>query len=224
MNLTFSCYFADKPVMAKNPMLSKSASDLGETAKLTCESRAVPNVTFAWKRPGSSASGVLENSTKFEVVNVAIDLLNYRSELRIKNVTHKDYGTYECIARNSEGISRTRVILDVKSRPDPPSDLHVVNVTHNSVHLAWNPGFHGGMDQYFRIKYSKAGSYRTLTHDVYPANIQDEILTGLEPGVQYSLHIMAFNNIGESNYTEGPPVIVRTSGKKPCHLDSIITV
>ena len=68
------------------------------------------------------------------------------------NVSEDDYGQYECTARNTEGVSRHRVTLDVKSRPETPSELRVTNVSHDSVNLVWTPGFHGGMDQYFRIK------------------------------------------------------------------------
>ena len=40
---------------------------------------------------------------------------------------------------------------------DPPSALRVVNITHRSVQLEWQPGFHGGMDQYFRLEYNSNG-------------------------------------------------------------------
>ena len=218
----------DKPQMRKTPLTSKSASDLGETARLVCEAKGVPNVTFSWSRPGgaghviisdyTSASASSENG-KYKVNSVALDPLVYRSEFFIYNVTHKDYGSYECVARNSEGVGRSQVLLDVKSRPDPPSDLRVLNVTNRAVHLAWVPGFHGGMDQYFRIRFSRTdggimnGGGVTKYDDVYPANADQTILTGLEPGVQYGLSIMAFNNIGESNYTSAPQVIVRTASE-----------
>ena len=106
-------------------------------------------------------------------------------------------------------------MLDVKSRPDPPTGLKVTNVTHNSVHLTWSPGFHGGMDQHFRIKYVKTkerDGRMFQTHDVYPANVHSAVLSGLEAGEQYQLRIMAFNNIGESNYTSRQPVIITTPG------------
>ena len=50
------------------------------------------------------------------------------------------------------------------------------------------------------------------THDVYPANVNEAILHGLEAGQQYQLRVMAFNNIGESNNTSGQPVIITTPG------------
>ena len=216
--------------MRKTPLTSKSASDLGEVARLVCEAKGVPNVTFTWNRAGggnghilmSDYSSTSSNSSpdgKYKINSIALDPLNYRSEFFIYNVTHKDYGSYECVARNTEGVGRSRILLDVKSRPDPPAELHVVNVTNRAVSLAWVPGFHGGMDQYFRIKYSRTdgkpmqGGGVIKYDDVYPANADRAILTGLRPGVEYGLSIMAFNNIGESNYTSSGEVIVRTSSK-----------
>ena len=161
----FYFFLIDKPQMRKTPLTSKSASDLGETARLVCEAKGVPNVTFSWSRAGGGGGHILlsdysststsSQNGKYKISSIALDPLNYRSEFFINNVTHKDYGSYECTARNSEGAGRSRVLLDVKSRPDPPTHLHVVNVTNRAVHLAWLPGFHGGMDQYFRIRYSR---------------------------------------------------------------------
>lgn len=54
-----------------------------------------------------------------------MDPLTWRSEFTIFNVTNTDYGDYECVAKNSEGSSRHRILLDVKSRPDTPTQLQV---------------------------------------------------------------------------------------------------
>lgn len=89
--------------------------------------------------------------------------------------------------------------------------LRVENVTHDSVFLSWEPGFHGGMDQFFRIRF-KDSHDEVKYYDVYPANSVSTILDNLDPGQTYSLSVMAFNNIGESNYTN-QPVLVQTSGK-----------
>ena len=48
----FLNFFTDKPVIKKNPLTDKSAADLGETVRLVCEARGVPNVTFYWGRVG----------------------------------------------------------------------------------------------------------------------------------------------------------------------------
>ena len=39
-------------MIKKNPLTDKSAADLGDTVRLVCEARGVPNVTFYWGRVG----------------------------------------------------------------------------------------------------------------------------------------------------------------------------
>jgi len=41
-------YFSDKPIIVRSPLTSKAASDLQQTARLVCEAKGVPNVTFIW--------------------------------------------------------------------------------------------------------------------------------------------------------------------------------
>jgi hypothetical protein len=110
------------------------------------------------------------------------------------------------------GVTRHRIALDVKSRPDNPAFLHIVNVTHNSAHLVWTPGFHGGMDQYFRIRYTVLANGDARYFDVYPANEPFVRLPDLKPGTSYEMAVMSFNNLGESNYTD-KSVIVTTSSE-----------
>ena len=105
---------------------------------------------------------------------------------------------------------------------EPPLNLRVLNVTHREVHLEWEPGFHGGMDQYFRLQYhpnkllTPSDSSKKYW-DVYPANAKSAIIRDLDPGVEYSIDVMSINNLGESNFTF-KPVIVTTSSKNfhPC--------
>lgn len=54
-----------------------------------------------------------------------MDPFTWRSEFTIFNITNSDYGDYECFAKNSEGLSKHRILLDVKSRPDTPTQLQV---------------------------------------------------------------------------------------------------
>lgn len=205
-------------MIKKTPLLSKAAADIRETARLKCEASGVPDVTFAWHRSGGSfisSSSTKEESNytpvKYRTVDQQLDPLTWRSELVIYNVSSSDYGLYECVARNTEGSSRHKISLDVKSRPDAPRDLRLLNVTHEEAHLSWTPGFDGGMDQYFRLRY-RTESGRQRIEDVYPANVISAVLEGLKPGTRYSIWIMAFNNMGESNYTR-EPVIITTAGK-----------
>ena len=77
----------------------QSAADIGESALLSCEAAAVPNVTFIWKKSGKSIG---ESGKKYVIRSYPADPLTYRSELTVHNVSRKDYGSYECMARNTE--------------------------------------------------------------------------------------------------------------------------
>lgn len=79
--------------------------------------------------------------------------MTYESILIIEKVAPADYGVYECVVRNEQGQSKANVRLDITSPPDPPLNLNVLNVTHDSVTLTWTPGFDGGMKASYRIRY-----------------------------------------------------------------------
>lgn len=39
-------------------------------------------------------------------------------------------------------------------KPDPPTELRVLNATDSSVVLTWEPGFDGGLEQAFTVRYN----------------------------------------------------------------------
>ena len=49
--------------------------------------------------------------------------LTWKTELLVKNVSSGDYGGYDCVAQNAEGLDTHTVTLNVTSRPDPPTNL-----------------------------------------------------------------------------------------------------
>ena len=114
---------SDKPVISSAPLLSRSAADPGETARIVCEASGVPAVNFTWSRAGGahvSASAQYEAAggewrSKYQLSQRVIDPLRSSAELLVFNVTADDYGDFECIAHNSEGESVLRsVVLSVR--------------------------------------------------------------------------------------------------------------
>lgn len=100
-----------------------------------------------------------------------------------------------------------RIILNIKcssfttGAPEHPKDLRAVNETTDSITLTWTPGFDGGADQNFRIRYKKSGTSIYYYREA-PTNTTSYTITGLEPGANYDFFIAAYNFIGESAFTE----------------------
>ncbi|EFX79012.1 hypothetical protein DAPPUDRAFT_305049 [Daphnia pulex] len=201
---------ADKPVMDDSPQLMKAAGDEGQLAKLVCRAQGAPNISFGWSREGTP----LTPSDKYSFSTRQIDIVTWESTLEVGNVRSRDYGLYDCVARNEMGTNTAKVILSGTSRPDSPLALHVVNVTHDSAHLIWRSGFDGGLFQSYRLRYRQIGNEFYKYADVYPTNTTAFTLGGLALGTEYLFGIMAFNNLGESNYTQDI-VKARTSSETP---------
>ncbi|XP_046635770.1 synaptogenesis protein syg-2-like isoform X3 [Daphnia pulicaria] len=199
-----------KPVMDDSPQLMKAAGDEGQLAKLVCRAQGAPNISFGWSREGTP----LTPSDKYSFSTRQIDIVTWESTLEVGNVRSRDYGLYDCVARNEMGTNTAKVILSGTSRPDPPLALHVVNVTHDSAHLIWRSGFDGGLFQSYRLRYRQIGNEFYKYADVYPTNTTAFTLGGLALGTEYLFGIMAFNNLGESNYTQDI-VKARTSSETP---------
>ena len=141
----------------------KSAGDEGQRAKLVCRATGAPNITFSWSREGVT----LSPGDKYEVTLSQIDLVVWESSLDIKDLRSRDYGQYDCIARNEMGFNKTSVILTGTSRPDPPLSLRVANVSHDAVELAWKAGFDGGLPQAYRIRYRQVRVLRLFFYSFH---------------------------------------------------------
>ncbi|GIY40250.1 nephrin [Caerostris darwini] len=103
-------------------------------------------------------------------------------------------------------------LRNILGKPDPPEDFQAQNVTSDRVLVSWSHGFDGGSPQFFRIRYMVKGSEEISNVDVLPTNATVFMITGLEPGTEYSFALMAWNVYGESGYTENE-VVAQTTEK-----------
>ncbi|GFT02554.1 nephrin [Nephila pilipes] len=188
----------------------KVASDRGETSLLRCLAIGAPIVKFSWSN--SSGSNITESpsSTKYSTRTSQIDTVTWENVLYINNVMEEDFGFYTCTGSNEMGSDSIQVLLKRRGKPDSPEDFQAQNVTSDRVLLSWSPGFDGGSPQFFRIRYMVKGSEEIATVDVLPTNASVFMITGLEPGTEYSFALMAWNVYGESGYTENEVVAQTT--------------
>ncbi|KAK9509902.1 hypothetical protein O3M35_004793 [Rhynocoris fuscipes] len=190
-----------KPEMDESPALTKSASNSGETGKLVCRVSAAPAVNFTWSRDGSV---ITTDHQKYLIEYKKLDDVHYESIVLIRNIELSDYGRYECMARNSLGFATQTVRLSVTTVPDPPTDLQVYNVSHDSLTLGWKPGFDGGLPATYRLRYRPASPVGSSGSQNYryedTGNATRYVVTGLELATQYVFSVMAQNRLGASRY------------------------
>lgn len=175
----------------------RAASGENERGRLPCRAQAAPAPKFMWTYNGTNLN--VNKTWKYNVELKQIDPLTYESTLLIEKVGKSDYGKYECIARNELGQSKEIVRLDITSRPDTPTNLNILNTTHDSVTVSWIPGFDGGMKASYRVRYREANSEHYKYEDGLP-NSHKLTITGLKMNTVYLFSVMASNQLGNSNY------------------------
>jgi hypothetical protein len=189
----------------------KAAAAHRGTAVLSCQARGAPNITFTWRRQTGELATTTTN--KYDITAQRLDPATWQSSFTVRDINPADYGAYECLARNAEGVTRATVTLVEPSRPDTPAAFRVLNVTADAVSLGWRPGFNGGSDQIYRVEYyrKQEGSLyaQPSYYDVYPMNATSTVIMGLSPATRYAFSIQALNDLGESDFTF-PPLEVTT--------------
>uniref|UniRef100_A0A1W7RA58 Nephrin n=1 Tax=Hadrurus spadix TaxID=141984 RepID=A0A1W7RA58_9SCOR len=190
-----------KPFIDKSPQFLKAASEQGGKAKITCRAQGVPNITFTWYRNGESVGDYPSN--RYLAETYQIDYNTWDSVLYVSSVRSFDYGIYDCLARNELGTDRIKIGLEGLSIPDPPIHIKIINVTHDSVRMRWIPGFDGGREQWFRIRYYKVDTVPPhMFIDVHPPNSTVYTVSNLDIGTTYVFQVQAINDLGQGEFSK----------------------
>ncbi|KAG1951962.1 nephrin isoform X2 [Pimephales promelas] len=198
------------PELQKGPQWRKVASrgDGGNDANVVCQAQGVPRVHFTWTKNGFPLD---LGNPRYEEKTVVTGTV-HTSILTVINVSAAlDYAIFSCTARNSMGEDSLDIQLLSTNHPDPPSDLKLLRVDHNSVTLEWMPGFDGGLTQNFRVRYQWSGSASFMYVDVFPPTATVYTVTGLNPSTAYNFSVNALNTMGESSYADNNKILTVTT-------------
>lgn len=185
------------PEIDRSPAVLKAASGANERGRLLCRAQASPRPIFTWSRSGAVIN--VNQTSKYGAEMKMIDSLTYESVLLINKVEPRDYGDYECRAHNDLGSTNETINLKVTSQPDPPLELSILNVTHDSVTVGWVPGFDGGMKASYRVRYRDANTEHYKYEDSLP-NSNKLSISGLRMNTLYLFSVQARNNLGDSPF------------------------
>ncbi|XP_029928509.1 nephrin [Myripristis murdjan] len=203
-----------KPELQKGAQWRKVASrgDGTSSAEVLCQAEGVPRVDFSWAKNGLPIDFA---NPRYEERTVREGYF-HTSTVTVVNVSAAmDYAVFTCTARNSLGEDTVDIQLVSTNHPDPPSSFRQVSVGHDSVTLEWLPGFDGGLQQQFRIRYRWARSDSFLYVDVFPPRATSFTVTGLSPVTTYNFSVNALNAMGESGYADNNAVLTITTEERP---------
>ncbi|XP_056636468.1 hemicentin-2-like [Diorhabda sublineata] len=171
-----------------------------EPLKVECKVDAEPiATTFRWSF--NSTPGVFRELTDFKTETGGTSVLTYVPRVAA------DYGTLQCWGQNDIGSQASPCTFHITpaSRPDPPHECNVANVSHHSVMITCKRGFDGGLRQKYVL---------TLTSgDTFIANLSalaspDFNISNLEADRDYTATIHSINTKGPSKNTV--PLVLKT--------------
>ncbi|XP_063441926.1 synaptogenesis protein syg-2-like [Mytilus trossulus] len=190
------------PKIDKSPQYAKAAGDQGDTIELMCKAEGSPEVHFKWKKD----NGEISNGGQFQVYSKFLEGNLYQGELKIVNVVKANYGSYICeVANKNMTVTDMFTInVDGTSIPDAPYDLKFINSTHDSITVAWKPGFNGGLTQTFIVIIRKSNMNTKTTIELKEEDGTIYSIKGLERATEYTIAVKAKNDHGPASSSPVP--------------------
>ncbi|EEC14276.1 hypothetical protein IscW_ISCW021654 [Ixodes scapularis] len=144
--------FADAPVCRGGQKQAYGVAR-DETAKVSCELDADPaDVVFQWR---------FNNS--FEERHLAAMSLDVglRSVASYIPRSRADYGSLLCWGKNSVGLQLKPCVFSIQAAgpPEPLSNCNVLNATADSLQIACDSGYDGGLEQTFHLEVTSATGF-----------------------------------------------------------------
>ncbi|XP_076762812.1 protein turtle homolog B isoform X3 [Xylocopa sonorina] len=170
-----------------------------ETARIPCELDAnPPEVTFTWKFNNTMEA--------IDIPQAHVTSERTRSTASYTPMTELDYGTLLCWGTNDQGTQLEPCVYHIvpAGHPDTPHNCSLLNQTTDSLYVECTEGFNGGLPQKFTIQVDReAGTSSTSSKPsttVYnqTSKVASFLVSNLEPGTTYDVHIYASNSKGRS--------------------------
>ncbi|KAM9334166.1 neural cell adhesion molecule 2 [Symphorus nematophorus] len=167
----------------------------GNPVNISCDVMSNPPATMLWRRERFTISAE-------GTANMRVHSAEGKSVLEVTPMSDRDFGRYNCTARNNIGVRYQEFIL---AQADVPSNPYSVRLSAVSQRLAtvtfMKPDSHGGVPiSYYLVQYKEVGSQDW--RDVKSHSVQTTVvLTGLEPNTTYEVRVAAVNGKGQGEFS-----------------------
>ncbi|KAH3811817.1 hypothetical protein DPMN_140232 [Dreissena polymorpha] len=151
-----------------------------------------------WYKRENDSWRVLSDDNNF-LITLSDDSM--QTQLNIFHVQREDYRDYMVNVSNKLGSTMEVFTLKAQSKPEIPKESQISRIGKTELIVEWIPGFNGGENQTFTIRYKVLGDGSWI---IIPINVSKHIWTidGLASGITYQIQIRAQNKIGESDWTQ----------------------
>ncbi|XP_033228370.1 Down syndrome cell adhesion molecule-like protein Dscam2 [Belonocnema kinseyi] len=129
----------------------------GESVTLDCTVIGDDPIEVQWLHNNNRMN---TNGHRLSISQVKTDN-GLKSQLSIRNSDRQDTGVYRCTADNAYGRSEHLIYLAVQERPDPPTNLEVIEIGSRSIRLSWKKAFDGNTPIHKYVI-----QYRPLSHGI----------------------------------------------------------
>ncbi|XP_035492436.1 neural cell adhesion molecule 2-like isoform X1 [Scophthalmus maximus] len=167
----------------------------GNPVNISCDVMSNPPATMLWRRERFTISAE-------GTANTRVYSAEGKSVLEVTPMSDRDFGRYNCTARNNIGVRYQEFIL---AQADVPSNPYSVRLSAVSQRLAtvtfMKPDSHGGVPiSYYLVQYKEVGSQDW--RDIKSHSVQTTVvLTGLEPNTTYEVRVAAVNGKGQGEFS-----------------------
>ncbi|KDR10051.1 hypothetical protein L798_00313, partial [Zootermopsis nevadensis] len=165
-----------------------------ESLDIACEVETDPPArSFKWKFNNSGETLEVSPERFAATSNGTMSILRYTP------VSELDYGTLSCWAQNAIGPQISPCVFQVVAagKPFPVRNCTLSNQTSSSVEVSCQPGFDGGLPQYFLLELYSADSGDPRCNITSPDH-PNFFLANLEPDVTFRIAVFAVNSKGRS--------------------------
>ncbi|XP_077985230.1 nephrin-like [Glandiceps talaboti] len=193
-----------KPVIVNKEANNKAAASSREEAVLQCQSDSNPAPQVYWFHGNKR---VISDGVHYTVTLETEGTIT-TSFLRITSVQpSRDYGTYNCTTNTTMGMDSFLIDLQGKRIPDPVNDMQVIHMTDTTVTVSWQPGFDGGEEQLFHLKYRLHGNHDDVWMQSTSTVQPPLVLRELKPSTEYEIVVVSENSLGSA---ESNPIVRQT--------------
>lgn len=130
-------------------------------------------------------------------------------------IQHDDLETanYTCVAKSKSGENRTHTSVVVKTLPPEPKDVHISDITHNSIRLTWLYPSSSEAGLSFMIRYRQKNSDSKEYKEITGITTNYYSITDLLPSTEYEFDVVASNSVGRGTPSQSSSVTTMDQGQ-----------